>query len=161
MATNGRRKQPTMLQTALRGAAAGVAAGLVVTLAERELLSRIAGGAPHRSGWDDHAAQALRRVGLPVGGRGALAAGVASQLLYGGLLGAAYAVARQRAQESRAGRTLLDGAMTYAASFVFPDVPQPKRRGRHRALRRKLVQPVNPAATFSRATAMALGALGR
>jgi hypothetical protein len=150
-----------MFQTALRGAAAGVVGGLMVTLAERELVSRIAGGTPHQSEWDDRAAHALRRVGLAVEGRGAIAAGVGSQLLYGGLLGAAYAVAHERAQESRAGRTLLDGAMTYAASLVFPDVPQPKRQGRRRALRRKLVQPVNPAAAFSRATAMALGALSR
>jgi hypothetical protein len=94
-----------------------------------------------------------------VGERGAIVAGVGSQLLYAGLLGAAYAIVREQANESRAGRALLDGAMTYAASLVFPDRPRPKRRGRKRALRKMLVQPVNPAATFSRATALALGAL--
>lgn len=158
MATTGRRQRSTM-ETALRGAAAGVAGGLAVTLVERELLSRLAGGVVHQSGWDDRAAGALRRVGVRVGARGAIAAGVGSQLLYAGLLGAAYAVAHERTKESRAGRTLVDGAMTYAASLVFPDVPQPKRRGSRRALRKKLVRPVNPAATFSRATAMALSAL--
>jgi hypothetical protein len=138
-----------------------VAGGLAVTFVERELLSRLAGGAPHRSQWDDRAARAVRRIGVPVAGHGSIVVGVGGQLLYAGLLGAAYAIMREQATESRAGRTLLDGAMTYAASFVFPDRPQPKRRGRQRALRQRLVQRVNPAATFSRATALALGALTR
>ena len=159
MAGTGNRPQRSTLNVALRGAAAGIAGGLAVTIVEREVLARLAGGTVHQAQWDDRAARALRRGGVPVRGRGRIAAGVGSQLLYAGALGATYALLHQRTKDSRAGRTLLDGAMTYAASLVFPDVPQPKRRPGQRALRRKLVKPANPAATFSRTTAIALGFL--
>jgi hypothetical protein len=35
------------------------------------------------------------------------------------------------------------------------------RRGRHLALRSKIAEPMNPAAAFSRVTAMTLGAMAR
>jgi hypothetical protein len=156
-----RRRKPRLIQTALRGAAAGVVGGLAVTLAERELINRVDGGTPHRAGWDDSLQHQLKRAGIHVGGRGAIAAGVISQLAYSGALGAAYAVLSERATESRAGRALLDGALIYAASFVFPDQPKPRRRGRRLPLRRTLVERVNTAAAFSRATTMALGVMSR
>ena len=68
---------------------------------------------------------------------------------------------REEARESRAGRILLDGALTYAASLVFPDRPTPARRGRRLALRRKITDPVNPADAFVRVTSIALGAIAR
>jgi hypothetical protein len=156
-----RRRNRSIGELALRGGAAGVVAGLAVTLIEREVLARIAGGARHRSAWDDLAARGLARAGLEVGDRGRIATGIASQLAYSGALGAAYAVLREQTRDSRAGRILLDGALTYAASLVFPDVPTPARRGRRLALRKKVVEPVNPAAAFSRVTAMALGVMAR
>lgn len=156
-----RRRTRSVAQTALRGGAAGMLAGLVVTLVEREVLARIAGGARHRSAWDDLAARGFASVGLEVGDRGRIATGIASQIVYAGALGATYAVLREEARDSRAGRIMLEGALTYAASLVFPDVPQPKRKGGRLALRRKVVEPVNPAAAFSRVTAMALGVLTR
>lgn len=159
MASRKRRKRKDVMQTALRGAAAGVVGGLAVTLVEREVLSRIAGGAPHRSDWDDQAAGVLRHLGVSLQPRSAIALGVGTQLLYAGLLGAVYAVVHEETRDSRAGRTMLDGALTYVASLVFPDIPQPKTAGRKRAPRRKLVQPANPAAAFRSATSMALGAL--
>jgi hypothetical protein len=131
-----------------------------VTLAEREIINRV-DGARHRAGWDDSVQHQLKRAGIHVGGRGAIATGVISQLVYAGALGAAYAVLSERATESRAGRALLDGALVYAASFAFPDQPKPPRRGRRIPLRRKLVERVNTAAAFSRATTMALGAMSR
>jgi hypothetical protein len=155
------RRGRSIGQTALRGGAAGIVAGLAVTLIEREVLSRIAGGARHRSTWDDLAAKGLGRMGVSVGDRGRIATGIASQLAYAGALGATYAVLREEARRSRAGRILLEGALTYAASLVFPDVPTPARRGSRLALRKKVVEPVNPAAAFSRVTAMALGAMTR
>ena len=161
MARRRKRRDRTLLQTALRGGAAGLVGGLAVSLVEREVISRVTGGAVHRSAWDDLAADGLARVGLDVGERGRIATGVASQIAYAGVLGAAYAVLREEARDSRAGRILLEAAMTYAASLVFPDRPTPARRGRRLALRRKVAEPVNPAATFSRVTAMALGALMR
>jgi hypothetical protein len=148
-------------ETALRGGAVGVLAGLAISLAERELLARVAGGAPHRAAWDDLAARGLSRVGVEVGDRGRIATGMLTQAVYAGVLGATYAVVRERTKDSRAGRLLLEGVLTYAASFVFPDEPKPPRRGRRRALERKLVKPANPAAAFSRVTTMALGALAR
>ncbi|MFL5618485.1 MAG: hypothetical protein ACJ79A_08855 [Gemmatimonadaceae bacterium] len=155
-----KRRKRSMLETALRGGAAGVVGGLAISLVEREVLARIAGGARHRSSWDDLAARGLRRVGVRVGdGGGRIATGVATQLAYAGVLGATYAVLRDEARESRAGRILLDGALTYAASLVFPDRPTPARRGRRLALRRKIVDPVNPADAFVRVTAMTLGAI--
>ena len=161
MPNRKRRRTRSVAQTALRGGAAGMLAGLVVTLVEREVLSRLAGGARHRSAWDDLAARGFASIGLEVGDRGRIATGVASQIAYAGALGATYAVLREEARESRAGRILLEAGLTYAASLVFPDVPRPKRKGGHLALRRKVVEPVNPAATFSQVTAMALGVLTR
>ena len=161
MAKQKQRKR-SMLETALRGGAAGVVGGLAISLVEREVLARIAGGARHRSSWDDLAAHGLARVGVRVGDGGSrIAAGLTTQLAYAGVLGATYAVLREEARDSRAGRILLDGALTYAASLVFPDRPAPARRGRRLALRRKIVDPVNPANAFVRVTAMTLGAIGR
>jgi hypothetical protein len=157
-----RRRRRSLLETALRGAAAGMVGGLAISLVEREVMARIAGGAKHRSGWDDLAARGLARVGFEVGDGGArIATGVASQLAYAGTLGAAYAVLREQARDSRAARILLDGALTYAASLVFPDRPMPARRGRRLALRRKITDPVNPADAFMRVTSMAIIALTR
>jgi hypothetical protein len=157
-----KQRKRSILETALRGGAAGVVGGLAISLVEREVLARIAGGARHRSSWDDLAARGLSRVGVRVGDGGSrIAAGVATQLAYAGLLGATYAVLREETRESRAGRIMLDGALTYAASLVFPDHPAPARRGRRLALRRKIVDPVNPANAFVRVTAMTLGAIGR
>jgi hypothetical protein len=128
--TKRKQRKRSMLETALRGGAAGVVGGLAISLVEREVLARITGGARHRSAWDDLAAQGLSRVGLRVGdGGGRIAAGLTTQLAYAGVLGATYAVLREEARESRAGRILLDGALTYAASLVFPDRPMPARRG--------------------------------
>ncbi|PYP76882.1 MAG: hypothetical protein DMD35_17495 [Gemmatimonadetes bacterium] len=162
MAKRRRGRQRSLVETALRGGAAGVMGGLAISLVEREVLARITGGARHRSAWDDLAARGLARVGLKVGdGGGRIASGVATQLVYAGALGAAYAVLREQSRESRAGRILLDGALTYAASLVFPDRPTPARRGRRLALRRKIAAPVNPADAFTRVTSMAFGALSR
>jgi hypothetical protein len=161
MAKRRRKRQRSLLETALRGGAAGIAGGLAITLLEREVLARIAGGARHRSSWDDLAARGLSAIGLEVGDRGRIATGVASQLAYAGLLGASYAVLRERSRDSRAGRIVLDGALTYAASLVFPDRPKPARRGTRLALRRKVTDPVNPADAFTRMTAMALSAWSR
>ena len=161
MAKRQQRKR-SRLETALRGGAAGVVGGLAISLVEREVLARIAGGARHRSGWDDLAARGFSRVGVRVGdGGGRIAAGLSTQLVYAGVLGATYAVLREEARDSRAGRILLDGALTYAASLVFPDRPTPARRGRRLALRRKIVDPVNPADAFVRVTSMALRAIAR
>jgi hypothetical protein len=156
-----KRRQRSLLETALRGGAAGVVGGLAISLLERELIARIAGGARHRSAWDDLAARGLSRVGLDVGeGRGRIATGMATQLAYAGLLGASYAVLREQARDSRAGRIVLDGALTYAASLVFPDRPR-AHRGKPLALRRKITDPVNPADAFMRVTSMAIVALTR
>jgi hypothetical protein len=156
-----KQRKRSMLETALRGGAAGVVGGLAISLVEREVLARIAGGARHRSAWDDLAAHGLARVGVRVGDGGSrIAAGLTTQLAYAGVLGATYAVLREEARDSRAGRILLDGALTYAASLVFPDRPAPARRGRRLALRRRIVDPVNPANAFVRVTAMTLGAIG-
>jgi hypothetical protein len=77
------------------------------------------------------------------------------------VLGATYAMLREQARESRAGRILLEGVLTYAASLAFPDRPMTARRGRRLALRRKLAGPVNPADAFTRVTSMTLAALSR
>jgi hypothetical protein len=158
-----RQRERRLLKSALRGGAAGLIGGVAIAVVERELLSRITGGARHRSGWDDVAASGLSRIGLDIGDRGRLVTGVASQILYSGLLGAAYAVLREETRGSRSGRILVEGALTYAASLVFPDRPRPMMRGRRvgLALRRKLAEPMNPAAAFSRVTAMTLGAMAR
>lgn len=157
-----RRRQRSLLETALRGGAAGVMGGLAISLVEREVLARITGGTRHRSAWDDLAARGLARVGLEIGdGRTRIATGVATQLVYAGALGAAYAVLRERARYSRAGRIMLDAGLTYASTLVFPDRPTTARRGRKLALRRRIGDPVNPADAFMRVTSLSLAALSR
>ncbi len=156
-----RQRDRRLLESALRGGAAGVVGGVAIALVERELLSRIAGGDSHRSEWDDVAASGLSLIGVRVGDRGRIATGIASQIAAAGLLGAAYAVMRDQTRESRAGRLLLEAALTYAASVVFPDRPRPAMRGRRLALRRRMSEPLNPSAAFSRVTDMALGAMSR
>jgi hypothetical protein len=156
------RKKRSLLETALRGGAAGMAGGLAISFVEREVLSRVAGGTRHRSEWDDLAARGLSRVGLEIGeGRGRIATGMATQLVYAGVLGAAYAVLREQTRRSRPGRILLDAGLTYAATLVFPDRPKPTRRPRRLALRRKITDPLNPADAFMRVTAMTIAALTR
>jgi hypothetical protein len=158
----GKRRQRSLLETALRGGAAGVVGGLAISLVEREVLAVIAGRARHRSAWDDLAARGLSRVGLEIGdGGGRIATGVATQLVYAGALGAAYAVLRERARESRAGRIALDAALTYASSLVFPERPSAARRGRKLALRRRIADPVHPADAFMRVTSLTLAAIAR
>ena len=154
-------KQQRMLDIALRGAAAGMIGGAIVSLTQRELLSRIAGTPPHRAGWDDVSGRGLRRIGLEVEGGTKIAVGVAGQLLYAGALGACYAVLREEARESHAGSLLVDAALTFAASLVFPEQPTPKRRGRKLAMRKRLVKRAHPAMSFNRATAMALQVMTR
>jgi len=161
MVTRKRRRERRLLQSALRGGAAGLIGGGAIAVVERQLLSRITGGARHRSGWDDVAASGLSRIGVDVGDRGRLVTGVASQIIYSGLLGAAYAVLREETRGSRSGRILVEGALTYAASLVFPDRPRPVMRGPARALRRNAAERMYPAAAFSRVTAMTLGAMAR
>lgn len=157
-----RRRQRSLLETALRGGAAGVMGGLAISLVEREVLARIVGGVRHRSAWDDLAARGLSRVGVELGdGRGRIAAGVATQLAYAGALGAAYAVLRERARDSRAGRIMLDAALTYASSLAFPERQTAARRGRKLTLRRRITDPVNPADAFMRVTSLSLAALTR
>jgi hypothetical protein len=161
MKRSSRKKQQRLVDVALRGAAAGVIGGAVVSLTQRELLSRLAGGAPHQAGWDDVAGRGLRRVGIDVDGNAKIAVGIAGQLLYSAALGACYALMRERAKQSRAGSVLTDAALTYAASLVFPDRPTPKRRGRKLAARKALVNRANPAQAFNRATSMALNVMMR
>jgi len=157
-----RRPQRSLLETALRGGAAGVLGGLAISLVEREVLAPIAGRARHRSAWDDLAARGLSRAGVEIGdGRGRIAMGVSTQLVYAGALGAAYAVLRERTRDSRAGRVVLDAALTYASTLVFPERPGAARRGRKSTLRRRIADPVHPADAFMRVTAMSLAALSR
>lgn len=155
------RERRPMLQTAARGAVAGVAGGLAVTLVEREVLSRLVGAPRHRTAWDDIAARGLSAVGLDVRARRTkIASGIVSQIVLAGALGAVYAVLREQTSETRAGRMLLDGALTYAASLVFPDLAPPKR-GHRVSPSGKMVRAASPGAAFSGVTAIALGALTR
>ena len=158
----GRRRKRSLLETALRGGAAGLVGGLAISIVEREVLARLTGGTRHRSEWDALAARGLSRVGLEIGeGRGRIATGLATQLAYAGVLGATYAVLREQTRTSRPGRILLDAGLTYAATLVFPDRPKPARRSRRLALRRKITDPLNPADAFMRVTAMTIAALTR
>ena len=99
MARKRRRRERRLLQSALRGGAAGVIGGAVIALVEREVLSRVTGGARHRSRWDDVAANGLSHIGLELGARGRIATGIASQIAYAGMLGAAYGVLREQTRD--------------------------------------------------------------
>lgn len=160
-----REKHPSLLESAGRGALAGLIGGAAMAAAERYVLPRLPDRhAPRVARWDARIARAAHRAGWDVSPRSRTALGVGTQLVLASLLGAAYAVARDRLDTSRAGQALLDAGLAFAVSALAPELPRSKR-GRRRGLRhrvqRRVLAPITPPAIYGRATSMALRALAR
>lgn len=162
----GREKHPSVLASAGLGALAGLIGGAAMTAAERFVLPRLPGRtAPRVVHWDARMARAARSVGWDVSPRSRTALGVGTQLVIASLLGAAYAVAHDHLDTSRAGDELLDAALAFAVSALAPELPQRKQLRRRRGLRqrveRRVLAPLTPPAVYGRATSLALKALAR
>ena len=135
-----RRRERKLLQSALRGGAAGLIGGVAIAVVERELLSRISWRSSSSIGMGRHGGQ------RPVASSASTSEiGVASLQAWRVRSSTPDCSAprtpcfvRRRA-DLAAGRILVEGALTYAASLVFPDRPRPVMRGRRLALRRKMV----------------------
>ena len=162
--TNGR---PSLLRSAGTGALAGLIGGAAMTTAERVLLPRIPGRRrPRVPRWDRRIASAAERLGWEMSPRARSTTGIASQLVYATMLGAAYGVASQHLRPSRAGRQLLDAGLMFAASLLAPELPRHKaRRRKHRGRVERIgiraLEPVTPSRVFGRTTTLALSALTR
>lgn len=165
---NGRTKDPSLLESAGRGALAGLIGGAAMAAAERFVLPRLPDRrAPRVATWDARMARAARRAGWNVSPRSRTALGVGTQLALASLLGAAYAVARDHLDTSRAGQELLDAGLAFAVSAFAPELPRARRpvrmgrRGLRQRVERRVLSPITPPAIYGRATALALQALGR
>jgi hypothetical protein len=159
-----REKKPSIGRAATRGAIAGLIGGAAMTAAERVVLPRLPGRrSPRVLPWDARVADAADTIGWDMSARSRTATGIATQLVYAAVLGAAYATIVSR-KPSRAARDLADAALVYAASLIAPELPRPKRRrkgGRLTKLGRRAAEPITVPKVFGRATTLALRAMER
>jgi hypothetical protein len=83
---------------------------------------------------------------------------LASQLAGATVLGAAYAVAVEQLDTSRAGRHFINAALEFGASFIAPELAQKQRRprGRKARLRQRALAPLTGPAAYGRTTSVAL-----
>ena len=157
-------QKPSFARVAGRGAVAGLLGGAAMTAAQRVVLPRLPGRrVPRVPSWDARLSDAFDTIGWDMSPRTRTAAGITTQLLYGALLGTAYAVVVSH-RPSRPARELADALLVYAASFIAPELPRKrrrKRRSRLAALRQRAVEPITVPKVFGRATMLALRALER
>ena len=158
-----RKNKPSLMESAARGAVAGLIGGTTLVLAHRALLPRM----PHTkrgrvSPWDKRVARAADFTGLDVSPRTRTAAGIASQLVAAVAVGVAYTVISEQTEQSRAGKQLLDAGLVYAASLFAPELEQrrPPRSGRAK-LRRKALERITAPSMYGQATTLALRVLSR
>jgi hypothetical protein len=104
-------------------------------------------------------------VGWEMSPRVRTIAGIATQLLYAALLGAAYGAATSR-RSSHATRQLVDAGLVFAAALLSPELPREPRQRRSRRsraakLRLLALAPITPSRVFGQTTTLALKALTR
>lgn len=160
-----REKRPSLLESAGRGALAGLIGGAAMAASERLVLPRLPDRrAPRVAQWDARMARTANRAGWHVSARSRTMLGVGTQLVVASLLGAAYAVARDHIDTSRAGQDLLDAGLAFAVSAFAPELPRAERRtrrGLRQRVQRRVLAPITPPAIYGRTTSMALKALAR
>ena len=161
------KKKPSVRDSAVRGAIAGLIGGAAMTAAERVVLPRLpTHRRPRVVRWDKNVSAFAEKLGWEMSPRARTVAGVSTQLAYAALLGAGYLVARRHVVTSRAGQRLLAAALEYGALLTAPELPRTskrrdKRAGRLGKLRRKVLDPITPPSIFGQTTSLALKALVR
>ena len=151
-----RRRNRSLLATAGRGAVAGLIGGVALAATDRLLAPRLAGGTPRSRAWDRRVAAAGESVGLRLPARRRELAGAATSLVYAALLGAAYAVARDRLRGLGAASGLLDDALVYGAALVVPERRRPLRGAKMASLRGRAAARADDPELFRRVTTTAL-----
>ena len=151
-----KRRRRTMLQTAGRGAVAGLLGGVALAAADRLVAPRLAGGGPRGRKWDRHVAAGADAMGVRVPRRHQPLAGIAVSLAYAAALGAVYAVARERLRGIAAAETALDAALAYGVSVVVPARSRPPRGPKGARLAGKVATRVDDPELFRHVTTLAL-----
>ena len=156
-----RRRELSVPEAALRGAAAGLMGGLAVlaadALAERRVLTS---NGSMRAGWSRLARRAARRTGASLGERQQTIAGVAAHLLYSASLGALYGIVQSRLELSSELEAVVDAALLYVGAL--PARAQRRGPAGRRAPRlRKGIVPLHAHSVFPRAMSSAFRALAR
>lgn len=160
-----RQRDVPLLEAAGRGALAGLVGGVAMTVLDRAVMPRVGGRATPDREWDRQVTRGARRAGVRLAGSRRTAAGIATTLAYGALVGAVYGVARMRLRDLDAASGVLDAGLVYAATLVAGD-PLARGRGirgkspRARGVRRAMEYGSGPA-VFGRATMAAFRALTR
>lgn len=152
-----------LMESAARGAAAGLVGGAVLAVAHRSLLPRLPDRKRGRAhAWDHRVRSAAARAGLDLSERMRTPTAIATELLACVALGVAYTVVIEQLEPSRQARKLLDAGLVYAASLMAPELERKKSpRGWRKKLRNKALERVNAPALFGRTTTLALRALAR
>jgi hypothetical protein len=156
-----RRKRPTLAAAAGRGALAGLAGGLALTLADRVLAPRVAGTTPRGRRFDQRLARSARAVGMKVPRRRQEAAGIAATIAGATLLGAAYGVARATMGRSSMGRAAADAALAYGATLLLPEQAGRRRSARAVTPQGVVVRRLGHPKLFERVTTTAFRLLAR
>lgn len=152
-----RRPRPrSLLATAGRGAVAGLIGGVALAAADRLVAPRVTGGAPRGRAWDRQLAKAARDLGVRLPRDRQELAGVATSLAYAALLGAAYAVARDRFGRLPAAAGILDAGLAYGVSLVVPPRARMLRGAKARGLAGRAAAGADDPELFRRVTQMAL-----
>lgn len=154
-----------LLEAAGRGAVAGLVGGVAMTLLDRQVVPAMGRRDGHVSRWDRQVARGAKRAGVQLQGRHRTIAGVATTLVYGAVIGAAYGVARTRLRDLEVARSVLDTGLVYAATLVAgePAVRGRSNRGKSSTATgaRGAVQRGSGPAVFGRATMTAFHYLMR
>ena len=154
----GRKRQLTIGEAALRGAAAGLIGGAVVMAARRLDEKRLlTGGAAADIDWQRTISRTARQRGLRLSTRQRTVAGVGAHLAYSALLGAVLGVVGSRS--TRLADVALE-VLSYAEAVPrlgFAPEPPVARRGLRRA--RRGVIPLRTDRLYGLATRAALRAL--
>jgi len=157
-----RRTKSTVLESATRGAAAGLVGGAVLVTAHRVFLPRLPDRKRHGTErWDKGIGAAAERIGWNLSPRARTTIGVATQLTCSALLGAMYAVVKEQLEPSRAADDFIRAGMVFTASLIAPELEPRKRRprGLRRKAQHKALRSVTAPSMFGRATTLALRAL--
>lgn len=151
-----RRRSRSLLATAGRGAVAGLIGGVALAATDRLVAPRITGGAPRGRAWDRRLAQGAKDLGVRVPRARQEVAGIATSLAYAALLGAAYAVARDRFGRIPAADGILDAGLAYGVSLVVPARSRLLHGAKARGLAGRAAAGADDPELFRRVTQMAL-----
>ena len=154
-----RKTRPTMMSSAARGALAGLIGGVVLTAAHRWALPKLPGRSRRRRGVvNDRVGMMSKRLFADLSPRTRAGATVAAQLVGAAFLGAAYGMAVEQLDSSRAGRSLIDAGLMFGASLIAPELTPSRYRPRSRKarLRQRALAPLTGPAVYGRTTSAAL-----